>query len=207
MKYRIIGDAMQTVAIELSEGDSVFGRLGSMLFVRGAVRSETAPSGPYWIGLTGTIVKPGEPPLVAYRCESGSGLVGFLAPCAGRIHFIQLDGATRITVSRNRLLAAAEGIQIDPVHLDGEDRGEFISGVFVTLAGSGWAFLHAPGNLVEFNLSKDERMVVDGRMVVMLDGEIDYSPKPVASPGFSTGSGIFMMHLTGPGRVVLNTQL
>ena len=206
MKYRIIGDAMQTVALELAAGEAVFSRLGTMLFARGAIKSETTPAGTYWSALTGPLVMQNEPPLVVYRCDSGGGLVGFHAPAPGRIHCAHLDGSARVTVNRTNILAATEGVLVDPVHLEGEDRGELPERLLVTLSGSGWAFLHGSGNLVEFTLKADERMVVDGRMIVALDGGIDYSPKPVGRPGDSGPLPfIFTMHLTGPGRVVLHT--
>ena len=118
VKYRIIGDAMQTIAVELSTGDSVFARQGAMLFAKGAVKSEIAPDGAYWSGLLGSIVKEGEPKVVVYRCDSGSGLIGFQAPSPGRVHIVHLEGTSRVIVSRAMILAATEGIMVDPVHLE-----------------------------------------------------------------------------------------
>ena len=54
MKHRIIGDSVQTVAIELNAGEGVFSRLGTLLFVKGAVKSESNPDGPYWAVLSET---------------------------------------------------------------------------------------------------------------------------------------------------------
>ncbi len=206
MKYRIIGDTVQTVAIELTEGDAIFGRLGTMLFAKGAVKSETDPKGGYWSGVSGALKARGETPLVVYTCETGGGLVGFRSPGPGRIHVVNLDSASRVIARRTSLLAASEGVSVDPVYLDGEDKDTVPKRHFVTLGGSGWAFLHGPGNLIDFTLAQNEQIVVDGSMILTLDGEISYEPKPTGKlKSKSVAPYVLLMHLIGPGTVVLHT--
>ncbi len=207
VKYRIIGDTIQTVAIELSAGDGIMGRLGTLLFVKGAIKSNTNPEGVYWTSLAEVLTPQGEIPLVVYRCDSGNGLIGFQAPGPGRIHPVSLDGNNRVIVRRRSIVTATEGIQCDRLHLDGEESGEIEPHMFVTLSGSGQAFLHGPGNLVDFSIGPDEHMAVDGEMILSLEGEIDFSPKPVGTPGQSDPLPyILLMHLTGPGRIILFTM-
>ena len=124
MKYRIIGDTGQTVAVELFAGEAIFGFLGTLLFVKGAVKSDTAPSGPYWATISETLTSPDGTPIVVYRCEAGGGLVGFRIPGPGRIHHLGFDGASRIIVKRESIVAATEGITCDRLHLEGEDSGD-----------------------------------------------------------------------------------
>ena len=206
MKYRIIGDTVQTVAIELSEGDAIFGRLGTMLFAKGAIKSETDPKGGSWSGISGSLKVRGEAPLVVYTCENGVGLVGFRSPGPGRIHVVNLDSASRIIARRTSVLVASEGVSVDPVFLDGEDNETVPKQHFVTLGGSGWAFLHGPGNLIDFTLARNEQMVVDGSMILTLDGEISYEPRPTGKlKSKSSAPYVLLMHLSGPGTVVLNT--
>lgn len=206
MKYRIIGDALQTLAVELVDGETVFGRLGTLLFARGAVKSETNPKGTYWAGVTEVLVAKGEPPVVAYTCRDGGGLVGFRAPGAGRVHVVSLDGSSRVMVRRAAVFAASAGVQCDRIYLEGEDRGDVPERMYVTLAGSGKAFLHGSGNLVDFNLQANERMVADGVLILALYGEVDASPEPVGRPGQGGAFPyIMLMHLSGPGRVILQT--
>jgi len=207
VKYRIIGDAVQSVAIELSQGDGVFARLGSLLFVKGAVRSNTSPQGPYWSAVTETLVPPGETPLVVYNCDRGGGLVGFRAPGPGRIFPIKLEPNVRTIVKRRSIIAATEGLQCDSLHLEGEDTGDVLPHTFVTISGSGEAFLHGAGNLVDFSLQSGEQMVIDGEMMLALEGGIDHAPKPVGKPGQEGPLPyIMLMQLTGPGRLILHTM-
>ncbi|MCX6645366.1 MAG: AIM24 family protein, partial [bacterium] len=146
MKHRIIGDTIQTIAIELAPEESIFGRLGSLLFVKGAVRSDSNPEGPYWATIRETVAPPGTNPIIVYHCESGGGLVGFSTQTPGRIHQLSLDQSQRVVVKRDSILAASEGIMCDRLHLPGEDSGDVPPHLFVTLSGSGHVYLHGPGN-------------------------------------------------------------
>jgi len=207
LKYRIIGDNFQTVAVELAEGEAVFGRLGTLLFVKGAVKSDTNPEGPYWNTISQTISPGDDSPLVIYRCDKGGGLIGFHSPGTGRIHIVTADSTSRVIARRKCILAASEGIQPGRIHLEGEDTSDTPPHMFVSLAGTGFAFLHGPGSLVEFNLAPDERMVVDGQMILALEGDIIHDPKPVGIPDqVGPVPYIMLMHLTGPGRVILYTM-
>lgn len=206
MKFRLIGDAIQTVAVELSPGEAVFSRMGTLLFARGGIRSQTQPNEPYWLMISRSVLGETDPPLVVYRCDSGGGLVGLHPGLPGKIHALSLEGSSRVVVARQGLLAGSEGLLVDPVKLDGEDSGEVPRRLFVSVSGSGWAFLHGPGNLVEFSLSPDEGMVIDGQMVLAMDGSVDFSPRPVGKPGVPGPLPYsLLLHTKGPGRILLHT--
>jgi len=206
VKHRILGDAVQTIAIELEAGESVFSRLGTLLFVKGAVKSDTNPAGPYWLAISETLAPEGEAPLVVYRCDAGGGLVGFHAPGVGKVHPVKLSQNNRAIVKIDCILAATEGIVADILHLSGEDSGEVESGKFAIMSGTGTVFLHGTGNLVDFSLGPEEQIVVDGEMILSMDAEIGYIPRTVGTPGQEGPLPyIMLMHLTGPGRVVLHS--
>ena len=207
MKHRIIGDSVQTVAIELNAGEGVFSRLGSLLFVKGAVKSESNPEGPYWAVLAEALTPVDEIPLVLYKCESGGGLIGFSTSGPGRIHHVNLDGTMRMIVRRTAIITATDGITCEKLYLEGEDTSDVPKNLFVTLSGSGQAWLHGPGNLVDFTLGPDECVVVDGNMILGYQGDIIPAPKPVGKPDQDGPLPyILFMHVTGPGRLILNTM-
>jgi len=208
MKYRIIGNNAQTVAVEIREKEAIFTRLGMLLFARGSVNAQTSPQGTYWTGVANVINKPGDQPIVLMSCDGATGLIGLKSPSVGRIHVVNLESISKSIIRRSSILAAQEGLGFDPVHLDGEDAGKIVPGLFVTVSGSGKVFLHGSGNLVDFSLGDGEKMVADGQFILAMYGEIDYSPRPVGSPNsLDTEPYMLMMHLTGPGRVVLQTML
>jgi uncharacterized protein (AIM24 family) len=171
------------------------------------VKSDTNPEGPYWTSVSQTISPEGTTPIIAYRCESGSGLVGFSTTGIGKIHQLSMDQNKRVIVKRDSIIAASEGVQCDRLHLPGEDDGNVSPHLFVTLSGSGNVYLHGSGNLVDFSLSPKENLVVDGKNLLMMDSSVDHTPKPVGKPGQdSPYPYILLMQLTGPGQVILDTQ-
>jgi uncharacterized protein (AIM24 family) len=207
VKYRIIGEAVQTVVVELPTGEAVFGRMGTLLFAKGAITNETGETNPYWTNLIDTLSTLDDAPLVIYRCDKGGGIVGFRAPGPGKIHPVTLDPNKRVVVRRSAIVAATEGLQCDRLHLEGEDAGDVPSKMFVTIFGSGYLFLHGPGNLVDFTLGQNERMVVDGEMILEIDAGMDMATRPVGKPGQSGQVPyVLLMHITGPGRIILHTM-
>jgi uncharacterized protein (AIM24 family) len=132
--------------------------------------------------------------------------VSFKVPSPGRIQTVRLDGSQRVVIRRKSLLASTEGVQFDPLILDGERTGVITPKLFVTIAGSGTVYLHGRGNLVDINLSEGEKIAVDGMQLLTYDDSVDTSPKPMGNPGGSGESQyMLIMHLTGPGRVLLQT--
>ena len=203
MKYRIVGDAMQTVAVELSEGEAVLCRGESVLFVRGAVRAEDISLSPQWTALNLALGEGKRGRIIALKCEKGGGLVGLSARGAGRVYPAQLEGTIRLIGRCDAFLAVTGGVTADPLRLEDEEAERIPKGIFASFHGSGWVFMHGLGSLVEFSLSAGEEMIVDGEMIVVLDSETGYIPRPLKGVGFKEGS--FVMELRGPGRVVLQT--
>ena len=75
------------------------------------------------------------------------------------------------------------------------------------LTGDGLVFLHASGTLQEMNLAPGEVLRVDTGCMVAMEQTVEYDIQMV--PGIKTalfgGEGLFFVHLTGPGRVILQT--
>jgi uncharacterized protein (AIM24 family) len=200
LKYRLIGDSIQSVAVELSEGEGILMRTGSMLFARGSIKSESNLSGPYWNVLLKALVKEGEPGMALYLCTTGNGLVGIKSPSPGKIQVMHFDGTTRSIVVRNRILVMSQGIMCDPFESNGLKQG-----TLVTISGTGWLFLHGPGGLVEFALHENEDMVIDTGMIVALDGPVDFACVQNVSVDPSCEAPP-LMRINGPGKIVLHTQ-
>ena len=70
------------------------------------------------------------------------------------------------------------------------------------------AFLEVDGDLVEKTLQPGEVLKVDTGNVVAFDRTVGYEVETVKGLGniFFGGEGLFLTKLTGPGRVVLQTQ-
>ena len=76
------------------------------------------------------------------------------------------------------------------------------------ISGQGIAFLEVDGDLVEKQLAPGEILKVDTGNVVAFDRSVRYEIETVKGLGniFFGGEGLFLTKLTGPGRVLLQTQ-
>ena len=74
--------------------------------------------------------------------------------------------------------------------------------------GSGVAFREVDGDKVERELAPGEVIKVDTGNVVAFDTTVSYEVETVKGLGnvFFGGEGLFLTRLTGPGRVILQTQ-
>ena len=76
------------------------------------------------------------------------------------------------------------------------------------LSGSGMAFLEIDGDKVIKNLQAGEVLKVDTGNVVAFEKSVQYEIETVKGFGniMFGGEGLFLTRLTGPGKVVLQTQ-
>lgn len=76
------------------------------------------------------------------------------------------------------------------------------------LSGQGIAFIEIDGSAVEYNLAAGQTIVVDTGYVAMMDATCTMDVKTV--PGVKNillgGEGLFNTHVTGPGRVIVQTM-
>ena len=76
------------------------------------------------------------------------------------------------------------------------------------LSGSGLAFLEVDGDMVEQTLAAGESLLVDTGNVVAFDQTVSYEIQTVKGLGniLFGGEGLFLTKVTGPGRIILQTQ-
>ena len=76
------------------------------------------------------------------------------------------------------------------------------------ISGKGMVFLEIDGDMVDRYLEPGEVLKVDTGNVVAFDRSVRYEIETVKGLGniFFGGEGLFLTKLTGPGRVVLQTQ-
>jgi uncharacterized protein (AIM24 family) len=79
--------------------------------------------------------------------------------------------------------------------------------VLQRLTGKGTVWLHGGGDFLDFDLAAGQRLIVDTGCMVMVEPTVKYEVKMqggVAKSLFG-GEGLFLVHLTGPGHVTLQT--
>lgn len=207
MKTELIGDNMQALVVKLENGEKVFAEAGSMMYITDAVNMEAEMRG----GIMGGIKRVFSGESLFMTTFEGTGenaVVGFASPFPGKLREMSING-TELFCQRDAFLCCTEGVDVDIALTKRLGAGFFGGEGFIleSLKGKGTAFIHAGGNFVEMELKAGEHLRVDTGCLVAFESTVDYDIKFVG--GFARtlfgGEGLFFAHLTGPGKVYLQT--
>jgi uncharacterized protein (TIGR00266 family) len=218
--FRIIGDDMQLVEIELDPGESIVAEAGSMMYMNEAIAMETifgdGSSGRKGVlgGLLGAGKRllTGESLFMTVFTNQGRGKehVAMAAPYPGKIvpfDLSELGG--KLICQKDAFLCAAKGVSVGIEFQRRLGVGFFGGEGFIMqkLEGDGLAFIHAGGTIIEKELQPGEVLRVDTGCLVAMSQDIDYDIQFVK--GIKTalfgGEGLFFAQLRGPGKVWLQS--
>jgi uncharacterized protein (TIGR00266 family) len=219
--YKIIGDDIQIVEIELDPNETVIAEAGVMLYMEQGIEFETKMgdgSQPNQ-GFFGKLVQAGS------RLITGESLfmthftnksytrskVAFSAPYPGTVIPIDLGQSrgNQLITQRDSFLCAALGTKI-AVHFNKNIGSGFFGGegfVLQRLEGDGMAFVHAGGTVIEKVLN-NEVLRVDTGCVVAFEPGIDFDVQRAGGlrSMIFGGEGLFLATLRGTGRVWIQSM-
>jgi len=220
LDYRIIGDDIQLVEVELDPLETVIAEAGSMMYMDAGISFETKmgdgsdPNQGMMSKLlsAGTRVLTGESLFVTHFTNRGGGKqrVAFAAPYPGKIVPVELAtlGGSLI-VQKDGFLCAAKGTRIS-ITLNRRIGSGLVGGegfILQKLEGDGKAFMHAGGTVIERRLN-NEKLKIDTGCIVAYTPGIDFNIE--ASGGLRSmvfgGEGIFLATLRGTGTVWLQSM-
>lgn len=208
--YKIIGDDLQLVEIELDPGEGVRAEAGAMMYMDESIQMQTSTEGGLFKGFKRMVT--GESFFITTFLNSGSGKkhVAFSAPYPGKIIPIELsEFGGRIICQKDAFLCAAKGIEIEVEFTKKIGAGLFGGEGFILqrLEGDGLAFVHAGGTIVRKELAAGEVLKVDTGCLVAFSTSVDYDIQFIG--GFKNalfgGEGLFFARMTGPGIVYLQS--
>ncbi len=217
--YRIYGDDMQMVEVELDRGETVIAEAGAMNYMEPGIdfQAKMGDGSQLNQGLFGKLVDVGKRALTGEsiflthftNLGEGKSHVTFAAPYPGKI--IPLDMAQlggEIICQKDAFLCAALGTQVSIALHRRFGAGLFGGEGFILqrLRGDGMAFLHAGGTIVEREL-KGEALRVDTGCLVGFTPGIDYDIQRAGNlkSMLFGGEGLFLVNLRGSGRVWLQS--
>jgi uncharacterized protein (TIGR00266 family) len=218
--YKIFGDDMQFVEIELDPREATVAEAGSMMYMESGIEMETifGDGSQQTSGFLGSLVSAGKRLLtgeslfmtVFENRASDRQKVAFAAPYPGKIvpvHLSEIGG--ELIAQKDAFLCAAKGVTVGIAFQKRIGVGLFGGEGFIMerLQGDGWAFVHAGGTLLERDLAPGEMLRVDTGCIVAFQPSVDYDiqmVRKVKSMLFG-GEGLFFATLRGPGRVWLQS--
>src|SRR6267378_5370245 len=208
MEYKIVGDVMQALQIELQRNEELYAEAGTMLYMGAGIDLQARMQGGIMKGLMRKFLAGESMFMSVFKCTQATGRLALANPIAGKIFPIQLNNTT-VLAERNAFLCAIGNIDLSVAFTKRFGAGLFGGEGFLLqkISGQGLVFLHAGGNIVEFNLTAGEQLRVDTGCIVSMAETVDYDIQFVG--GFRNalfgGEGLFYATLTGPGHVVLQT--
>jgi len=208
--YKIYGDDMQLVEIELDPQEGVRAEAGMMMFMEDDLQMQTSTGGGIFQGFKRVIT--GESFFITTFLNTGQVKrhIYFAAPYPGKIIPLDLEklGGSFIC-QKDSFLCAANGVEIEIAFTKRLGAGFFGGEGFILqrLMGDGLAFIHAGGTIVSRELLPGERLRIDTGCVVGFAPTVNYDIKYVG--GFKNalfgGEGAFLATLTGPGLIYLQS--
>ena len=217
--YKIIGDDIQIVEVELDPGETVIAEAGAMNYMDDGITFEakmgdgSKPDS----GLFGKLMDAGkraitgESIFLTHFTNSGSGKksVAFAAPYPGKIipiDMTKVDG--ELLCQKDAFLCAALGTEVGIAFTKRLGAGFFGGEGFILqrLNGDGMAFVHAGGTVIKKKLNNDIIRVDTGCIVAFTSG-INYDIERAGSlkSMFFGGEGLFLATLSGTGVVLLQS--
>lgn len=216
--YRILGEEMQCVEIELDPQETAIAESGSFMMMDQDVRMDTLfgdgskknESG----GFLGKLMSAGK------RLITGESLfmtaytnignekkrVTFASPYPGKIialDLYRLNG--KVICQKDAFLCAAKGVAVGIEFQRKLGTGLFGGEGFIMqkLEGDGMAFVHAGGHIIEKELRHGEVLRIDTGCIVAFTQEVDYDIEFIGGIKNTIfgGEGFFFAKLQGPGKV------
>jgi len=220
--FRIIGEDLQFVEVELDPGESVVAEAGAMMYMTPGIQLETVfgdgSAQPTGGGIMDALLGAGKRLLTGESLfmtlftnkAAGKHRVSFAAPYPGRILAIDLKSlGGELICQKDSFLCAARGVSIGIAFQKRLGVGLFGGEGFIMerLQGDGLCFVHAGGMVHALDLVPGETLRVDTGCLVGLQPSVHYDIQFVG--GIKTalfgGEGLFFATLTGPGRVWLQS--
>ena len=210
MRYQIIGDTMPAVEVVFdAPGESMYTQSGGMAWMSEGITMDSNMRG----GLGKSIGRmfSGESLFMAtYRAERAGTMVAFASTVAGEVLPVDVGQNGGLICQKGAFLCAQETVNLNVTFTKKLSAGFFGGEGFILqdINGRGMVFLEIDGDKVEKNLAPGEVIKVDTGNVVGFEKTVKYEIETVKGLKniFLGGEGLFLTKLTGPGKVILQTQ-
>ena len=219
--FKIYGEEMQCVEIELDPQEAVVAEPGSLMFMNNDIQMDTifGDGSKQNSGILGSLLSAGK------RVLTGENLFmtvytnkgfskshcTFASPYPGKIIPMDLSKkGGKVICQKDAFLCAAKGVSVGIEFQKRLGAGFFGGEGFIMqkLEGDGMAFVHAGGTIVEKELKAGETIKIDTGCLVAFTQEVNYDIQYIGGirNTFFGGEGVFLATLSGPGKVWIQSM-
>jgi len=207
MQYKVFGDVLPGVTLQLDAGESIYTQSGGMSWMTDKIQMETNVKGGLGKGLGRMFT--GESLFMAtYTSQANGAEITLTSTMPGQIRPLHLDGTKQYIAQKSAFLCAQHGVELS-AHVNKLKTGLFGGEGFLMqrLSGVGMVFLELDGSIVEIELQAGQRIKVDTGNIAFFESNVKYDVETVK--GFTNilfgGEGLFLSVLEGPGKVWLQS--
>lgn len=210
MRYKLIGDTMPAVEVVFDNaGESMYTQSGGMAWMSDGISMDTNTHGGVLKGIGRMFA--GESMFMAhYTAQRPGAMIAFASTVAGEVLPVDIGETGGLICQKGAFLCAEPGVQLNIAFTKKISAGFFGGEGFILqdISGQGMVFLEIDGDKVIKELASGEVIKVDTGNVVAFEKSVAYEIETVKGLKniFLGGEGLFLTKLTGPGKVVLQTQ-
>jgi uncharacterized protein (TIGR00266 family) len=209
----IRGTTMPVLEVHLTPGESVVAEAGQLGWFDDGVELETSTAMAGADGMWDAAKRSfggGTFFMTRYTSTVQPGTVAFPARLPGKIFQLPLGPNRSYIIQRHGFLAGLEGSELttafQPSHIGSAVFGGF-GFLLQKLEGTGHAWIELAGEISEYDLTDGQTLRVHPAHVGVIEGSVQYELTTV--PGIKNkvfgGDGLFLLKLTGPGKVWLQS--
>ncbi|QRG06411.1 TIGR00266 family protein [Xanthobacter dioxanivorans] len=212
MRSEISGTTLPVLTVTLEAGETILAETDRLSWMTSnvAMRTTTGAGGASgFFGVLGRAISGGGLFMTEFTAQGGEALVAFAATVPGNIIETHVAPGQGFLVHRHGFLAGAPSLSVGVGVQQSLGAGVFGGDGFVLqrLTGEGTAFIELGGEIVSYTLQAGQDLLVHPGHVGMFEESVGFEITTV--PGVRNmlfgGDGLFLAHLTGPGKVWLQT--
>lgn len=210
MRYKIVGNTMPAVEVVFdAAGESMYTQSGGMAWMSDGIKMDTNTTGGILKGVGRMFA--GESMFMAhYTAVKPQASIAFASTVAGEILPVNIGQTGGLICQKGAFLCAEPDVHLSVTFTKKLSAGFFGGEGFILqdITGNGMVFLEIDGDKIIKDLAPGEVLKVDTGNVVGFDKSVTYEIETVKGIKniFLGGEGLFLTKLTGPGKVILQTQ-
>ncbi len=206
MKYEILGEPFPVVTCKLEAGEKMICSGGAMSWMTPNITMETVGGG---VGKVFGRMFSGESLFMNHYTAQSEGEISFSSKFPGSIVALEITPDKPMILQKSAFLAATKDVDLS-IFLQKKLGTALFGGegfIMQKVSGNGTVFAEIDGFIKEIDLQQGQTIVVDTGYVAMMEHTCTMEIKTV--PGVKNmllgGEGVFNTHVSGPGKVYLQT--
>ncbi|HLY26937.1 MAG TPA: AIM24 family protein, partial [Aggregatilineales bacterium] len=159
MKYEVKHTIMQSLEVQLAQGESVYTQSGGMAWMSDGIEMSTGGKGGM-MGALGRMMAGSSLLLTTYKCAAPQGMVTFVTDAPGKILPFELAAGQSLIAHRDTFLVATEGVGLEATFTKKLGAGMFGGEGFVLqkITGPGLFWGEISGEVQDYTLAAGQTL-------------------------------------------------